>query len=438
MPADVSNLVNLLATQPGKQVGQLGETLLAAQEGVREREQQEFENQVATRKQQLEEAVATQKMSMNEVEMAAKRGELVAQTAQGILSSQDPLIRQQILQNSAPVLLKAGVLPEQIQAGMQNLDNPQFWTSVQAMGVGANQYWKTASSTGKEPTVAARKKQELIDAAKARGEYTPAYERVAEGIAYNTIKQFQDPNTGDILVRDNRGILSPSEQALYEQESAGQPAYGQPDLKRVVKGTKPEIRLQQSVKELTDDMNKTGVPRLENVLESIESVLVDTYGLGTEREGEGDVPGVGATALAPDWAVSTQAQDLRQSAIKLFNIELAERSGAAVTKQELDRLKDEFKSGAWRTDRQFVEGIKSYRSLLEDYKKAVFAGYGDDVKGRYWDQGGLALKQKIAPPTEKPIPQTTQPTEEQIRADAKKYNWSEEQVEAAIKQYVRQ
>lgn len=155
MAVDVSNLVNLLATQPGQNMANLGNALLTAQESVREREQQQFKNAIDKRKMELDEALANKKMTLDDLEIAGRRGELIAQTAQGIMSATDPLIRQQILTNAAPTLLQSGVTPEQIRAGYENLNNSTFWNSVQAMGVGANEYWKEkskATSPLKAPT----------------------------------------------------------------------------------------------------------------------------------------------------------------------------------------------------------------------------------------------------------------------------------------------
>lgn len=430
MAVDVSGLVQMLATQPAKTVTGIGESLLSAQEGVREREQQEFENQVAHRKLQLEEAVANQKMSMNEVEMAGKRGELLSGIAQAMLvPQQDPMVKQQILHNSIPMLKKAGISDEQIQFGLQNINNPEVWKSIQVAAVANTEYWKTTSAgSSQQPTVAAKKKQELIEAG------VPAEQ--AEGIAYGTYKFLPDPNTGDIVLYDTRNpnVPIPDDLATQLEPYVSKREGGEYVVKPLVKGTKEEQRRAKAVTELSDDLQKTGVPRTENILNRIENAI--SGAIDEKGEVVGDIPGYGLTAAAPDWAVSRKAQDLRQDLVKLFNIELAERSGAAVTKQELDRLRDEFKAGMFKTDRQLVQGIRAYRSLLEDYKKAVFAGYGDDVKQQYWGQGGLTFREDKSVVEKPPIAQS--PTAEQIRADGKKYKWSEEQIEAAIQQYVRE
>jgi len=252
----------------------------------------------------------------------------------------------------------------------------------------------------------------------------------AEGIGYGAYRVVKDEETGDMVITDLRQGGARVSDEVAEQVSPHLPA--SPYIPRVVtKGDKPERLLQNKVQSLSKDIIKTGAPKLEGILDTVEAIINKTYG----PEGKGDLPGYGITSALPDWAVSQDAQNLRQSAVKMFNIELAERSGAAVTKQELDRLRDEFKQGAWRTDRQFVEGVKQYRNLLEDYKQAVVAGYDPSVVSRYTEQGGVRLrKQKptITPKVDKP-----KITEAQIRADAKKHGWSKEQTNSAIKKYVR-
>lgn len=419
MAVDVSNLVNMLATQPGQNVATLGATLLGAQEAVRKREADAQKLAIESRKLKLEEDLAKQKLTLGDIELKGKQGEVASSLAQSMLTTKDPMVKQQLLATSAPLLKATGATDEQLQAMAQNINSPDMWKAIQVNSVAATDFWKATTSTATDKTQAAKKKEELI----ANG----VNPRDAEGIAYGTYKAITDPNTGDQKIVDMRDMSKPVPQDVQDVVKGMLPSdeeYGR--AKIISKGNKQELRLQKDVKDLSEAMIKTGAPKVERNLELVESIIRDTYGKG------GDLPGYGATALAPDWAVSEQAQNLRQASIKLFNIELAERSGAAVTMQELERLKDEFKTGAWRTDRQFVEGVNQYRKVLEDYKKSVLAGYGDDVKDTYWKQGGITLKQQEEKPKS-----PAGPTEEQIRADGEQYGWSEEQIQNAIKTYVR-
>jgi len=324
---------------------------------------------------------------------------------------------------------------QEIMANVDLTDRDSLLQASRAAGAGgdtklqimlADKYLEIAPKEGKIST-SLRKQREL------ENQGVPT--EIAQGIGFGTYRVVQDPDTGDQYVVDLRqnGNRVPSDvqDAVIGHVQSPNQKY-KPKL--ITKGNKAEIRLQKNVKELSEDMIKTGAPQLQDTLETVEAIIDNSY-----KNGKGDLPGFGATASLPDWAISQQGQDLRQSAIKLFNIELKERSGAAVTKQELDRLRNEFKQGVWRTDRQFVEGIKAYRRLMEDYKAAVVAGYDPAVVSRYVEQGGLPLKQDVKGRNfgKKSSKSKSKITEAQIRADGKKFNWTEKQIQAAIKQYVR-
>lgn len=432
MPVDISQTLQMLA-QP-RSSGVI-EGLTQGFANFQAQRQAAMDRETKEAKRKLEEKVLNQEISMNELESIGKRGEIMSGVAQGVLTAQDPMIKQQILTDAAPMLKQAGITDEQLQAGMQNLNNPQFWTAIVTQNMAAKDFLSLHQGTSKKPTAAARQTQELIQAAKDRGEYTPAYDKVAEGIGYNTY-QWKTDDQGNTYLFDTRTPGQPVSEDVVGQVSPHVPKTpgGEYKVEPVIKGTRVERERAKAVKDLSDDMGKTGAPRLENILSRIEAAL--SPAISKKGEVVGDIPGYGATAALPDWAITREGQDLRQDLVKLFNIELAERSGAAVTKQELDRLRDEFKAGMFKTDRQLVQGIRNYRSLLEDYKKAVFAGYGEDVKDQYWGQGGLNFKMD-KPPSAPTPPRPQAVTEDQIRADQKKYGWSDEETEAAIKQYVR-
>ena len=280
----------------------------------------------------------------------------------------------------------------------------------------AKQFKDLAASTAIKPTAAAKKQAEL----EAQGMDS----HIAQGIAYGTYKMHNDPVTGDAYIVDTRD----QGQRVSEDvaDVVGGHVKANPYKPKLIKGgTKEEVRLQKDVKDLSDDMGKTGVPRTENILSTIEGIIASTAGEGS------DLPGFGLTQALPDWAVSQQGQDLRQAVTQLFNIELKERSGAAVTKQELDRLKNEFKSGFLKDDRMLINAIQRYRSLLEDYKQSVIAGYDPAVVARYQEQGGIRMRKR-----ETETPETkSRVSAAQIRADGRKYGWTEQQINDAIKKY---
>lgn len=104
---------------------------------------------------------------------------------------------------------------------------------------------------------------------------------------------------------------------------------------------------------------------------------------------EGDAPGYGRVAGAlPDTLVSQKGEDLRQGVQAVFNIELKDRSGAAVSDQELNRLKREFGEGSWKTPDQLRKGLAQYEARLKEVMRNIDAGEDPAVREEYVKRGG--------------------------------------------------
>jgi hypothetical protein len=201
--------------------------------------------------------------------------------------------------------------------------------------------------------------------------------KVAQGIAYGAYRQVTDPSTGDVSLVDLRkagGSIPPQ-----EAEEA---------TTILTKGTRKEEKFTANVTKLADDVVRTNVPQAESALGEIEGMV----NIIRER-GDTDLPGFGLSAALPDIALSDEGKALRQRVSKLFNITLKDRSGAAVTSQELERLKREFGAGALKTDNQLLDALNIYRRELEDLKKTVAAGYSPDVVREFEARGGVRLTQ---------------------------------------------
>jgi hypothetical protein len=141
---------------------------------------------------------------------------------------------------------------------------------------------------------------------------------------------------------------------------------------------KKNDKIDKGATKYSADLQKTNIPAVTAQLEHIHTIL----------DAKEDVPGYGMTAAAPDFAISKEGQDLRQSVGNLFNIELRNRSGQAVTDSELQRLKGEFGQGGWKTDRQLREGIRLYESRLKEVIKNINAGERPEVIDEYTNRGG--------------------------------------------------
>lgn len=91
----------------------------------------------------------------------------------------------------------------------------------------------------------------------------------------------------------------------------------------------------------------------------------------------------GPKKLLPDFALNKEVTDARQAIEKVFNITLKDRSGAAVTNQELARLKSEFGAGVFKKPEQLKTAIDRARQIVDTHYRGIAAGFGPDTLGAY-------------------------------------------------------
>lgn len=104
-----------------------------------------------------------------------------------------------------------------------------------------------------------------------------------------------------------------------------------------------------------------------------------------------DLPGVSIPGIGRVSAFNADARRFQGAADKIFNVELRDRSGAAVTNQEMERLKNEFNSGKFNSEADIVLGLSKYkRALAQELKnrEAAFGGSEGPVVQKYRMQGG--------------------------------------------------
>ena len=159
--------------------------------------------------------------------------------------------------------------------------------------------------------------------------------------------------------------------------------------------------------ELNQDTQKDVIPletgetelKNENINKKVESIGSDfaTYGWTDSlnvvqevddiiKESGGDIAGVGAGAFLPDIFKGTEGRKNRAVLQKLFNIVLKDRSGAAVTEPELDRLKEEFSSGLFKTDQDYINAFKIYKRILNNTISQAKAAYDPRAFDRWVGQ----------------------------------------------------
>jgi len=135
---------------------------------------------------------------------------------------------------------------------------------------------------------------------------------------------------------------------------------------------------------------------LDSALRDIEEKLggpLSSFTFGKNGEllqggKERDLPGVNLPGIGNLSFYSGDARELDGAMSAVFNMTLKDRSGAAVTDNELDRLKKEFNDGRYNTEPQKVKALQAYQRRVQEVMANREAGYNEDVVNEYSDRGG--------------------------------------------------
>jgi hypothetical protein len=166
---------------------------------------------------------------------------------------------------------------------------------------------------------------------------------------------YTDPTTGNLIKVDRRDS-------------------NQNNNEIVSKGNKQEERLETRVTDLSEALEKSSILEMSGIFNLVDKQILQT---------EGDIPGIGGTGKVPAILLSTEGLKNRQLLSQLQNITLKNRSGAAVTAPEFDRLKTELGTGVISGDREVKNALIRMKQLFDDHTKKVRAGYSDEVNALY-------------------------------------------------------
>lgn len=153
-----------------------------------------------------------------------------------------------------------------------------------------------------------------------------------------------------------------------------------------------EVKTNQYVEKLQNKL--TPLQEINTSLSGVENKMgftLDEYDPETNKaKGKAvDLPGISVPGLGRIKFYSGDARSLDNAMTKVFNVELKDRSGAAVTTPELARLRDEFSEGKFNTESEKIAALKEYKRLAGLAMKNVEAGYDPAVVATYQDRGGM-------------------------------------------------
>lgn len=151
---------------------------------------------------------------------------------------------------------------------------------------------------------------------------------------------------------------------------------------------KLDLDLDKKALKYSATLEKSGIPGVIDTIENIDRMI------GAAGK---DLPGVGMIEGAlPDVFAGDAGRDLRQEVSSLFNKTLHVRSGSAVTDQELQRLRTEFGNGAWKTEKQFKDGIRRYKERLQEAMRNLNAGSDPKAIDLYTSRGGTDFRNFVS------------------------------------------
>jgi hypothetical protein len=146
--------------------------------------------------------------------------------------------------------------------------------------------------------------------------------------------------------------------------------------------------------------------RLKEVRDAVEKSntagSLSSLGLAENKVNEllsktGNIPGFGTGAFLPDVLVGAQGREVRQLVQTLTNITLKDRSGAAVTTPEFERLKKELGTSLGKTDQDLIRGLVNFRKGLTSVVNSALGGMDEQDLNRYFETGGADIKPRTSP-----------------------------------------
>lgn len=142
-----------------------------------------------------------------------------------------------------------------------------------------------------------------------------------------------------------------------------------------------EENINKKVKVIADDFSKNNWNESIAVVQEVESILSK----------KGNIKGIGPLegTIIPYVFIGEEGRKNRAVLAKLFNITLKDRSGAAVTLPELERLKEEFNAGGFKTDEDYRNAFGVFKRILNQTIQQAAIGYDPEAFSEWQNRGGI-------------------------------------------------
>jgi len=143
--------------------------------------------------------------------------------------------------------------------------------------------------------------------------------------------------------------------------------------------SKQEDRVEKIRKAVNDSKQISTLSALDNV-----ENLIGKY----TSKGK-DIPGMGPMGQL---SYLPEAKEVRSTLASLQNIILKDRSGAAVTVPEFDRLKQELSTRYYNTDADLIKSLVRFREIANQHLASQLGGFKKEDIDTYVKTGGVDIK----------------------------------------------
>ena len=146
----------------------------------------------------------------------------------------------------------------------------------------------------------------------------------------------------------------------------------------------PELEnelLNKKIGEITNDFNKNGWNESLAIVQQVENIFSQ----------EGNIKGLGPLeGNIPPMFIGEEGRKNKAIFARLLNTTLKDRSGAAVTPSELERLKEEFSAGGFKNDEDYRNAFGVFKRILNQTIQQATIGYDPEAFIEWGNRGGIS------------------------------------------------
>lgn len=203
-------------------------------------------------------------------------------------------------------------------------------------------------------------------------------------------------------------------------------------MSKDIKSQSQLFREREDVESDVERLRKNVSPALEAIdsiklLEETIQEYVPKFSFDDDKAHKQNIPGVSIPGIGRTTFFSGKARDVRSAFDSVFNKMLKQRSGAAVTDPELNRLEKEFGAGKFDTEENMIKAVKRIKKAYNLLAKKQLAGIDEEARTRFEKDTGYSTSSFLN--KEK----SEKSTDPKIEEYAKKYKINYEKAEKILR-----